>query len=66
MFLLENESPRGAVTGHTSEQKEQRRRKKQQIDSGKHAKRLSQETLDSRMVVMVVEIYENEHAHMVF
>jgi len=51
MFLLANENPRGVVTGHTFEQKEQRRRKEKHTDSGKHAKRLSLETPDSGMAM---------------
>lgn len=34
-------------------------------DFGKHAKRLSQETRDNGMV-MVVGLYGDEHTHMVF
>ena len=64
MFLLANDSPRGAVTGHISEQKEQRRRKEEWTDFGKHAKRLSQETWDSGMA-MVIGLYGDEHTHMV-
>lgn len=65
MFLLANESPRGAVTGHTFEQKEQRRKENTHTDSRKHAKRLSLKTLDSGMA-MVMGICGKEHTHMVF
>lgn len=62
MNLVENESPRGAVTGHTFEQKEPRRRK----EKNKHrfwktcGEALKRQ--DSRMLVFVVWLYENDHS----
>lgn len=44
MFLLANESPWGAVTGHTFEQKEQRRRKEKQTQIVENMQRLSRDT----------------------
>lgn len=65
MFLLANESPEGPVTGHTFEQKEQRRRKEKQTQILENMQRGSLKRLDSGMA-MFIRIYGNGHTHMVF
>lgn len=56
---------RGSDWSHLWAKRTKEKKGKTNTDSGKHAKTLSQETLDSRMA-MVVEIYRNAHTHMVF
>lgn len=66
MYLLENESPRGAVTDHTFQQKEPQRRKEKQTEILENMQRGSLKRQDSRMLVFVVWTDRKEHIHMVF
>lgn len=50
------------MTGHSFEKMNREERKN--TDSGKHAKRLSLETMDNGMAM--VSICRNEHTHVVF
>lgn len=66
MYLVENESPRGAVAGHTFEPKEPQRRKEKQTQILENMQRGSLKRRDSRMLVFVVWLRGDEHTHMVF